>query len=88
MRDEAELVCPAFEQLFCQAVKANVLADGSIDAEGAAWLRHMLLADGQINERERTFQRGLDAEAQSVCPEFEQLYDECMKARSRAEHLK
>jgi hypothetical protein len=80
LRNEAQSACPAFEQLFFQAVKEKVLTDGSIAAEESAWLRQILFTDGQIDERERTFLRELDAEAQSVCPEFEQLYDECMKA--------
>ena len=55
LRNEAREVCPAFEELFFEAVKQNVLTDGSIDAEEAVWLREMLYADGKIDERERKF---------------------------------
>jgi hypothetical protein len=78
LRNEARGVCPAFEELFFEAVKRNVLADGSIDAEEAGWLRRMLYADGKIDERERKFVWQLRHEASRVSPEFQQLYDECM----------
>jgi hypothetical protein len=73
-------VCPAFEQLFFQAVKDNVLTDGSIDAEEASWLRAMLFADGVIDDREKQFLRELRKEARQVSPEFKKLCDECLKS--------
>jgi hypothetical protein len=79
LRNEARSVCPAFEQLFFQAVKQNVLTDGSIDAEEAAWLRQMLFADGKIDAREKEFLSELKNEARRVCREFRRLYDECME---------
>jgi hypothetical protein len=78
LRNEARAVCPAFEELFFDALKLNVLADGSIDAEEAAWLRQMLFADGKVDEREKKFLRELRHEADRVSPEFQRLYDECM----------
>jgi uncharacterized tellurite resistance protein B-like protein len=78
LRNEAQEVCPAFEDFFFEAVKQNVLTDGSIDAEEAAWLRRILYADGKIEERERKFLRELRQEAERVSTEFQQLYDECM----------
>src|SRR5207244_508489 len=79
LRNEARSVCPAFEQLFFQALKQNVLADGSIDAAEADWLRRMLFADGTIDDREKQFLRELKNEAQQASPEFQALYRECMK---------
>src|SRR5579884_2357543 len=79
LRTEAAKVCPAFEELFFKAVKENVLADGAVDADEAAWLRKMLYADGRIDEREKKFVRELRQEAKQVSPEFQRLHDECLK---------
>jgi hypothetical protein len=78
LRNEAQRVCPAFEEFFFEAVKQHVLTDGFIDAEEADWLRRLLYADDQIGERERKFVWELRQEAERVSPEFQQLYDECM----------
>jgi hypothetical protein len=79
LRNEAKATVPGFEQLFFQALKQNVLADGTIDAEEAAWLRAMLFADGKIDDGEKTFLRELRAAARSVSPAFQTLCDECLK---------
>jgi hypothetical protein len=79
LRNEARAACPAFEGLFFEALKRNVLADGVIDAEEAAWLRGVLFADGVIDEAEKKFLRELKAEARQVGPGFQRLYDECLK---------
>ena len=79
LRNGATGVCPSFEKLFFQAIKDNVLTDGSIDAEEASWLREMLFADGQIDEGEKQFLRQLRSEARQFCPEFEELCKECLK---------
>jgi hypothetical protein len=78
LRNEAEIVCPAFEDLFFEAVKQNVLADGSLGAKQADWLRRMLFADGKIDARERKFLGELRHQVERVSPEFQHLYDECM----------
>ena len=80
LRNEARSVSPAFEQLFFQAIKSNVLADGSIDAPEAAWLRKMLFADGKIDANEKKFLQELRLEAKKVSPEFQALFDQCMKS--------
>ncbi|HWG47618.1 MAG TPA: hypothetical protein VN688_32945 [Gemmataceae bacterium] len=79
LRNEARSTCPSFEKLFFDALKKNVLADGSIDAAEAAWLRKMLFADGNIDEGERKFLAELKSQAKQVSPEFQKLHDECMK---------
>ena len=84
LRHDARSVCPAFEELFFEAVKQNVLADGSIDAAEADWLRRLLYADGKIEERARKFVWELRQEAERVSPEFQQLYDECMEGSAVA----
>ena len=80
LRNEAKATCPSFEGFFFEALKHNVLADGSIDAAEAAWLRQMLFADGKIDDAEKQFLRELRAGARAVSREFQQLYDECLKA--------
>jgi hypothetical protein len=78
LRNEARAVCQVFEELFFEALKLHVLADGAIDADEAAWLRQTLLADGQVDEPEKQFLRELRQEARHVSPEFQQLYDQCV----------
>jgi hypothetical protein len=70
---------PAFEQFYYQAVKDHILAHGRIDAEEAAWLRWMLVADAKIEDEERKFLHELKGEAKQVGREFEELFEECMK---------
>src|SRR5262245_5389722 len=79
LRNEAKSVNAAFEQLFFHALKQNVLGDGSIDAEEAAWLRKMLFADGKIDANEKKFLQDLKQAARKTSPEFDALYKECMK---------
>lgn len=70
---------PAWEDFFYKAIKDHILADGSIDAEEAAWLRQMLWQDGQIDDRERKFLHELHGEARQVSPEFQSVFDEAMR---------
>lgn len=72
-------VTPKFEKFFYQAIKAHVLTDGRIDSEEATWLRHVVFADGEADEREKKLIRELRGEARHVCPEFEALYQDCVK---------
>ena len=83
LRDEAKEVCPLFEQFFFETVEFNVLIDGRIDRKETAWLARMLFADGKIDEHEMRFLWNLKRRAKWICPEFQQLYEECM-SRSRA----
>jgi hypothetical protein len=70
---------PAFEQFFYRAIKDHVLAHGRIDAEGTAWLRRVLLADGHITDEGRRLLHELKGEATQVSPEFEALFADGMK---------
>jgi hypothetical protein len=70
---------PAFEHLFYQAIKDHVLVDGRIDAEEAAWLRQVLLADDTIKDEQRKFLHELKGEARQASREFEVLFTEAMK---------
>ncbi len=66
-----------FEELFVQAVKSNILADGVITAKEVAWLRKAIFADAKVDAIEKHLLSELRAGAQSTCPEFEQLCQEC-----------
>jgi hypothetical protein len=78
IRNQAKSVCAAFEDLFFSAAKDNVLHDGVIDSEEAAWLRKALYADGKIDDREKQLLRDLKAGAKKTCPEFDALCKECL----------
>jgi hypothetical protein len=80
LRKEAESSVQAFSELFFKAVKEHMLADGVISAAEARWLRKMIFADGTIDEDEKKLMETLKHEARDVAPEFQKLYDECMKA--------
>ena len=78
LRREARSLCPAFEGLFFQVLKDNVLQDGFIDPDETHWLRQLLLVDGTINDRAREFLRDLKREARRTSLEFQILYGELM----------
>ena len=69
----------SFEQFFFKAIKDHILANGRIGAGEAKWLEQMLFADGKIRDEERQFLHELYGEADEVSPEFEALFEECMK---------
>src|SRR5262245_32130650 len=62
-----------FDQFVFDSLKPVILADGTIDAKEAAWLRKFIYADGKVDETERKFLAALKAEARSKSPEFEAL---------------
>ncbi|HYT94508.1 MAG TPA: hypothetical protein VEL76_37685 [Gemmataceae bacterium] len=70
-----------FETFFFKAIQDNVLGDLSIDAEEANWLRKMLYADKKIDDNEKKFLAKLKKTATSTSPEFDKLYEECMKKK-------
>ena len=80
LRRDAESCVQAFQEMFFQAVKKHMLADGVISAAEAKWLRKMIFADGTVDEDEKKLMQGLKQEARDVSPEFQKLYDEIMKA--------
>lgn len=80
LRKEAESCVEAFNELFFNAVKKHMLADGSISAAEAKWLRKMIFADGTIDDAEKKLMQDLKAGARDLSPEFQKLHDEIMKA--------
>ena len=79
---------PAFEQFFSEAVRDYVLDDGRISAYEAAWLRHMLFADGIIDDEDRMLLRQLKWDAREVSPEFDALFMEVMTQAPRHTSVK
>ncbi len=77
LRQAAQSYVRDFEELFVQAVKSNILADGVITAKEVAWLRKAIFADAKVDAIEKRLLSELRAGAQSTCPEFEQLCQEC-----------
>jgi hypothetical protein len=70
-----------FTKLFFKAIEENVLKDGQIDAAEAKWLKDMLFADGKIDADEKQFLVRIKKGAKKTAPEFDALYDKCMKAK-------
>jgi hypothetical protein len=70
---------PAFEKFFYQAIQDHILANGRVGKEESAWLRRMVLADGKLEDEERKFLHELKGQARQVSPEFEALFQKCMK---------
>lgn len=78
IRVRASSVSGSFEDLFFEAVAKHVLQDGTIDADEAAWLRKVVLADGKVDDREKQLLRDLKAQATQTAPEFDALLKECL----------
>ena len=76
-----EELSASFERLFFKAVEENVLTDGNIDAAEARWLKDMLFADGKIDDNEKKFLARLKKAARQTSPEFDALYEQCLKAK-------
>src|SRR5947209_543898 len=77
LRNTAGSCVQAFTQLFCDAVKSNVLADGSIDAAEAKWLRKAIFADTKVDDDEKKLLMELRAGAKTTSPEFNALCKDC-----------
>lgn len=79
VRNAAKSTVPGFKKLFAEAVTSNVLADGAISPAEAKWLRKAIFADKKVDADEVKLLKALKAAATATCPEFEQLYKECVK---------
>jgi uncharacterized membrane protein YebE (DUF533 family) len=80
LKKDAKSVVSEFNKMLFSALKAAVLADGSISAKEAAWLRQFLYADGRIDDEEKKFLQDLKASAKSTSPEFDVLYKQAVGA--------
>lgn len=73
VRRDATKTVQVFDQFVFSSLKPIILADGSIDAKEAAWLRKFIYADGKVDDGEKAFLKDLKAGAKSTSPEFDQL---------------
>jgi len=80
-RARKKTLSPSFERLFFKAIEENVLMDGKIDTAEARWLRKMLFADARIDANEKKFLARIKKAAKKTSPEFDALYDQCMKSK-------
>ena len=80
LRREAKSVVPSFAALVNEVIKKAVLKDGVIGASEATWLRKWIVADGKLKADEKQLLEELRKAAKQVSPEFQTLYDACMKA--------
>lgn len=77
LRKKAKKTSRDFQKLFIKSVVSNVLADGSISATEAAWLRRAIFADKKVDADEKKLLKELKKSAKSTAPEFDQLCAEC-----------
>ena len=78
VRRTASGTVQAFDKLVFDALKTSILADGSIDAKEATWLRKFIFADGKVDDGEKKFLQELKAGAKSTSPEFDALLKQCI----------
>lgn len=74
---QLKTVSPAFERFFNSSVKKHVLCDGVFGREEVHWLRNVIFHDGEVRDRERKLLREIRGEATAVCPEAEELFEDC-----------
>jgi uncharacterized tellurite resistance protein B-like protein len=79
LRKSAKSTVKEFMKLFIDAVKNNVLADGVITDAEAAWLRKTIFADNKVDADEIQLLKELKQAAKQTSPEFDKLYNECVK---------
>jgi hypothetical protein len=77
LRKSAESTVQAFTDLFIQAVKSNMLADGEISDTEAKWLRKAIFADKKVDDDEKRLLKELKGGAKKVGPEFAKLCKDC-----------
>jgi hypothetical protein len=80
LRKECKTAVKAFSEFFIEAAKSHILNDGVIAKGEAKWLRKAILADGNaVDDVEKRLLEELKAFATKTSPEFDELYNECMK---------
>ena len=77
-RKKARSSVPAFEKLLLEALRSVLLADGVITPEKAEWIRQFIFADGKVVAAEKHWLKEIKALADRVCPEFTELFKQCM----------
>ena len=80
LRKAATSVVKVFDDLFFEAVKQHMLADGDISGVEAKWLRKNILADGKVDDTEKALLKALKSGAKTTSPEFDKLVEELTAA--------
>lgn len=78
LRNSASSCVNVYNDLVFSAVKSTVLADGTIDAKEAAWLRKLIFADNKVDDAEKKFLQELKSGAKSTSKEFDELFKQCV----------
>jgi len=55
LRSECKSAVKAFDELFIEAAKSHLLADGAISKSEAKWLSKAIKADGQVDDLEKNY---------------------------------
>jgi uncharacterized tellurite resistance protein B-like protein len=79
LRKSAKSTVKEFMKLFIEAVKNHMLADGVITDTEAVWLRKTIFADNKVDADEIQLLKELKQSAKQTSPEFDKLYNECVK---------
>ena len=77
-RKKAGSCVPSYEKLLFEALRSVILADGTISPGETEWIREYIFADGKVDAAEKQWLKELKLLADSVCPEFLALYNQCM----------
>lgn len=77
-RKKAASCAPSFEKLLFEALRTVLLEDGVINPEKTEWIRQYIYADGKVDAAEKHWLKELKVLADSVCPEFTALFNQCM----------
>ncbi len=73
LRNNATKAVKKFHEFVFGVVKKALLADGDISAAETLWLQKFILADGVVDDMEKTFLLDLKKSATQTSPEFEEL---------------
>jgi uncharacterized tellurite resistance protein B-like protein len=73
LRNSAPQAVAKFHLFVFEVVKKALLADGDIRAAEVAWLEKFILADGKVDNLEKTLLKELKVGAKKTSPEFEAL---------------
>lgn len=78
---ETKTSVKVFNDFYLKAAKDHFLADGKIVTSEAKWLRKAVLINDKVDAEGKRLLRELKKGAKKTCPEFEELYEECMKKK-------
>ena len=81
VKQRATATAPSFNEFVNLAVKKLILhRDAAISPGEVQWLTQWIFRDGKVSADERELLHALRRDAKTACPEFQALYDRCMRA--------